>query len=350
MKHQILIYGANGYTGRLLARYAKQYNIVPVLAGRNETAIRSLAEELQFPYVIFSLDDEEILKKQLEQVLIVIHAAGPFKETAKQMVETCINTHTHYLDINGDISVFEFIKQYDAAAKNARIMLMPGTGFDVVPTDCMALQLKELLPDATDLKLAFVPMGGSLSHGTATTMASKLGEGGAARINGKIANKPLGQHSMWLQFENKKRFVMSIPWGDVSTAYFTTGIPNIETYTGVTPLTYRLLKFQFLLNWLLRTNWMRGIIQNKINAAPAGPTDEQRANGSTYIWGKASNKKGDAVIRKFVCADGYTFTVLATLHIVKKMIDGAYKPGYQTPAAVYGPNLAFEIEGTRTID
>ncbi|MFN8264530.1 MAG: saccharopine dehydrogenase NADP-binding domain-containing protein [Chitinophagaceae bacterium] len=162
MKHQILIYGANGYTGKLLARYAKQYNLVPVLAGRNETAIRSLAEELQFPYAVFSLDDEEVLKKQLEQVLIVIHAAGPFKQTAKQMVEACINTQTHYLDINGDISVFEFIKQYDAAAKKAGIMLMPGTGFDVVPTDCMALQLKELLPDATDLKLAFVPMGGSL--------------------------------------------------------------------------------------------------------------------------------------------------------------------------------------------
>ena len=154
-------------------------------------------------------------------------------------------------------------------------MLLPGAGFDVVPTDCLALQLKKVMPDAIALQLAFASIGGSISHGTAITMAGKLGEGGAVRKEGKIIRKPLGQKGKWVDFGVKKLFVMSIPWGDISTAHFTTGIPDIETYTGISPKMYRILKLQFLFNWLLRTSFMRNYIKRKINQRPAGPSDEQ---------------------------------------------------------------------------
>ncbi len=222
-----------------------------------------MANKLQFPYRIFDLNDRVALLAALKEVKVVIHAAGPFQFTAKQMVEACLQTGTHYLDINGDIAVFEMIKRYDDAAKKAGIMLLPGAGFDVVPTDCVALQLKKLLPDAVALQLAFATLGGGLSHGTAITMASKLGEGGAVRKDGKIIRKPLGQKGMWVDFGVKKLFVMSIPWGDISTAYFTTGIPDIETYTGMSKKVYSILKLQPLFNWLLRTNFVRNYIKKE---------------------------------------------------------------------------------------
>ena len=159
MQNSFLLYGANGYTGELIARYASQYNLQPILAGRNKEALSALATKLNLSYKVIDLNDTPALIAALKEVKVVVNAAGPFQFTAKQMIEACLQTGTHYLDINGDISVFEMLKRFDAAAKKAGIMLLPGAGFDVVPTDCIALQLKKLLPDAISLQLAFATPG-----------------------------------------------------------------------------------------------------------------------------------------------------------------------------------------------
>jgi short subunit dehydrogenase-like uncharacterized protein len=345
MQHEFLLYGANGYTGELIARHAMQYQLIPILAGRRKEQVAPLAAKLGLPYRIFDMSDGGALLAALKEVKAVIHAAGPFEYTAKPMVLACLLTGTHYLDINGSIEVFEMIKQYDAAAKKAGVMLLPGAGFDVVPTDCIALQLKNLLPDAVLLQLAFTTSGGSLSHGTAITMVEKLGECGAERKDGKIANAPLGKKGMWVNFGSKKLFVMSIPWGDVSTAWFTTGIPNIETYIGIEKKTFNLLKLQWLFNWLLRRTSVRKIIKNKINRRPAGPSDEQRANARSMVWGQVKNKNGKTANACISTPEGYTLTTHSALIIVQKILNGNFSPGYQTPASAYGENLVMEIPG-----
>ncbi len=348
-QNTFLLYGANGYTGELIARYAKVYELQPILAGRRRDTIEPMAQKLGLPFRVFDLNDTTALYAALKEVKVVLHAAGPFQHTAKQMVEACLQTGTHYLDINGDISVFEMIKTYDDAAKNAGVMLMPGVGFDVVPTDCIALQLKNIMPDATTLQLAFATLGGGLSHGTATTMANKIGEGGAVRVNGKIAKTSLGKNGMMVDFGMKKLFVMSIPWGDISTAHFTTGIPNIETFTGIKKKTYYLLKFQFLFNWILRTTFVRNIIHKKINSLPAGPTDEQRAKAIGFVWGQATNVDGKAATVRITGPEGYTITLHSSLLIIQKSLAGNVKAGYQTPSLVYGENFVFEIPGVKKL-
>lgn len=344
--NSFLLYGANGYTGALIAKYAAQHGLIPILAGRREEVLKPLAAKLNFRYKIIDLDNREELKAALREVKVVVHAAGPFYNTARQMIDACLQTNTHYLDINGDISVFEMIKSLDAVAKEKNIMLLPGVGFDVVPTDCMALHLKNKMPDATQLKLAFASIGGAVSHGTAMTIVNKLGEDGAAREDGKIIKKPLGEKGMWVDFGTTKLFVMSIPWGDVSTAHFTTGIPNIETYTAVKPVAYKLLKLQKLFNWLLRMEWVKNIIRKKIEERPAGPNDEMRSKAKSLIWGEAANAKGESITAHITCADGYTLTAHSSLIIAKKVLQGNFKPGYQTPAACYGEELVMEIQGT----
>jgi short subunit dehydrogenase-like uncharacterized protein len=342
----VLLYGANGYTGVLIAKYAAQYGLQPILAGRREEAIKPLANELNLSYKIIDINNAAQLKGALNGIKVVIHAAGPFSDTAKQMIDACLQTGTHYLDINGDISVFEMIKRYDATAKEKNIMLLPGTGFDVVPTDCMALRLKNKLPDATHLKLAFASVGGGVSHGTAMTIVSKLGEGGAVRENGKIVRQALGKKGMWVDFGEKKLFVMSIPWGDVSTAYYTTAIPNIQAYTAIKPGIYRMMKLQGAFNWLLRMEWAKNIIRKKIKSRPAGPSDEMRSKAKSFVWGEVRNAKGEAVSGHFTCADGYTLTAHSCLVIAKKVLEENFKPGFQTPAACYGERLVKEIPGT----
>jgi short subunit dehydrogenase-like uncharacterized protein len=351
-ENTFLLYGANGYTGELIARYAVQYGLHPILAGRNEEALKTLAHKLNLPWKAVGLDDTVSLQAALREVKVVVHAAGPFQFTAKQMIEACLLTGTHYLDINGDISVFEMIRSYDAAAKRAGIMLMPGVGFDVVPTDCLALLLKKSLPGATTLKLAFASSGGGLSHGTATTMATKLGEGGAARKNGRIVRVPLGEKGMEVDFPTgpgsvKKLFVMSIPWGDVSTAYFTTGIPDIETYAGMSRKVYRMMKLQSLFNWLLRTSWVRSTIKKQINKRPAGPTDEERAKAKGFVWGRVTDDSGRSAAAGLICPEGYTLTLHSTLLIAKKALNGEFLPGVQTPAKVFGEDLVLEVPGVQ---
>ncbi len=349
-KSQILLYGANGYTGELIIRYAAEKAIPLILAGRTEKTIQLLADKYNLPFRIFSLHSSKEIADHLDDILVVIHAAGPFSHTAAKMVEACIQTATHYLDINGDLSVFEMIRTYDEKAKKAGIMLLPGAGFDVVPTDCIAQQLKNKLPDAISLKLGFITKGsGGLSHGTATTMVEKIGEGGAARINGKISRVPLGHKSKEVSIQGRTYFCMTIPWGDVATAFYSTGIRDIETYIRIPKWTYRALKLQGLFNWILRRKVTKKIIQNKINARPAGPTDEQREDSSILVWGEALNKEAKKVSAQLKCKEGYTFTALSSLWIAQRIKEGRFITGYQTPSLAYGETMVFEIEGSQPL-
>lgn len=340
-----LLYGANGYTGKLIAALAKEYGLQPILAGRRKEALQPMATELNTTYHVVDLNDTAALETILKEVPLVLHAAGPFNKTARQMIDACLKTNTHYIDITGEIVVYEMAKKYNDAALKAGIMLMPGAGFDVVPTDCIALLLKNKLPNATELKLAFASIGGGLSHGTALTMAEGMGEKSAERKDGKIVKVPLGHKGMWVDFGLKKLFVMSIPWGDISTAYTTTGIPNIVTYTGTSPKTFKLLKFQFLYNWLLRTNFMRNKAKKKISNKAAGPSDEKRAKSKGLVWGEVKNANGQSAQARLIGPDGYTLTAHSSLIIAKKILDQNFKPGYQTPAGCYGADLILEVPG-----
>lgn len=347
MAKNFLLYGANGYTGELIAREAKAQGLAPVLAGRSEGKVRPLAEELGFEYRVFGLGKPEAIDAKLEGFSVVLHAAGPFIHTARPMMEACIREGVHYLDITGEIAVFEMAAALGPRAREAGIMLMPGAGFDVVPTDCMALYLKEQLPDATHLQLAFASLGSRFSQGTAATMAENMGEGGAVRENGKIRKAPLGHKAMMVPFTDEKSlFTMAIPWGDVSTAYYSTGIPNIETYTSVHPKTYRYVKLQRYFNWLLRTSFVRNFARRRIRKGPAGPSKAQREKARSYIWGQVSNSKGEACSARMQTAEGYTLTALSSLIITQRVLQGDAPAGFQTPAKAYGKDLILEIPGT----
>ena len=87
MGKQFLLYGANGYTGSLTAHRAAQLGLRPILAGRNEQAIKALATELDLPYRIFDLADLQATRTALKDVDAVLHMAGPFSATSVPMVE-----------------------------------------------------------------------------------------------------------------------------------------------------------------------------------------------------------------------------------------------------------------------
>lgn len=339
-----LLYGANGYTAQLIIKESLKSGLKPVLAGRNKESIEALAKKHQLDYLIFGLDNPAIVAENLANFKVCINAAGPFSKTAKAMIEGCIASGTHYLDITGEIEVFEMAKLFNNAAKEAKVCILPGVGFDVVPSDCLANFLKSKLPDATYLELAFTSVGGSLSPGTASTMIENLGEGGAARVNGEIESVPLGHLRKRIDFGEVKHYTMTIPWGDVSTAYTSTGIPNIVVYTGVPKSTLRFLNFQKLFNPILRTSLVKKIAQKWVDKKVQGPSETQNKKGKSYLWGEVKNEKGQKRAALLYCKEGYALTALASVLICKKILNNKFKTGYQTPVTAYGYNLILEIK------
>lgn len=346
-QNSFLLYGANGYSGELIARFATQHGLCPILAGRSKDKVEALARQLQLPFYITDLNNSHSLQTILKEVTLVVNAAGPYDITAQPMIEACLQAHVHYIDLNGDLEVFEMIQRYHSRAVDKSMMLLSGAGFDVVPTDCLALWLKNRMPDAASLQIAFAIIGSTLSHGTAITTLQKLGMPGAVRKKGVIVPEPMGKRGFWLHFPGypKKLFTMSIPWGDLSTAFVSTGIPDIETYTGINRFTWWLLKAQPAFNWLLRKRQVHNIITRFINRLPAGPNDQVRSKAFCLIQARVSNSKGDTLTACMRCPEAYQLTALTVLLIAQKILNGQYKAGYQTPASAYGENLIMEIPG-----
>src|SRR5262245_53100629 len=154
-----LIYCANGYTGSLIARAAVARGHQPVLAGRHAEPLAALARELRLAHRIFALDSPDAVANAIRGVQMVLHCAGPFAHTSKPMADACLRTGVHYLDITGEVSVFEALAARSAEARAAGVMLLPGAGFDVVPSDCLAAHLQRRPPSATRLALRFQSAG-----------------------------------------------------------------------------------------------------------------------------------------------------------------------------------------------
>lgn len=341
---KILIYGAYGYTGTLIAELAAEKNLPVVLSGRNAEKVRTLAERLNLPWVAASLDDPKALAAALDGCCLVLHCAGPYVRTYRQMAEACLKHGVHYLDITGEIEVFEGLAAMDAQAKSAGVMLLPGVGFDVVPTDCTAARLKELLPDATHLELAFKSVGGGLSHGTASTMVMGLGQPSLQRQNGKIVPVPIGKYSVQADFGRGPVTASGIPWGDVSTAFYTTGIPNVSTYIGLPASGRRTLKMARYMGPLLRSKFVQKRAQARVEKAPAGPTDEARGKSFSLVWGRARNAAGESKAIRLKTLNGYDLTAVAGLYIAEHVLQGKAEPGFRTPAGLFGSGLLHRVD------
>jgi short subunit dehydrogenase-like uncharacterized protein len=345
MNTSFLLYGATGYTAQLMLPLMAQYGLKPILAGRNAEKIVALAATYHFDYQIFDLSETAKLDQALQGVAAVLHCAGPFSHTAKPMIEACLRTGKHYLDITGEYQVFEWAASLHAQARERGVLLLPGVGFDVVPTDCMALHLKQLLPDATHLRLAFTSVGGGVSHGTAKTSAESLGKPGAVRLQGKLVPVPLAYKSLEVDFGDLRRFTMTIPWGDLSTAWHNTGIPNIEVYMSVHPKSFQKMRWQRHFTWFFRLRMVQKFLWKKIENLPAGPGATQRAKAKMYVWGDVRNTQGEQRSARLQLSEGYTFTAHAALHIMKKVLEGGAKPGFYTPSGLFGSDLVSQIEG-----
>jgi short subunit dehydrogenase-like uncharacterized protein len=337
-----MIYGANGYTGELAAEAAAARGARPILAGRREEAVRPLAEKLGCPHKVFDLAGD--VAAELEGVALVLHCAGPFSRTSKPVVDACLARGIHYLDITGEISVFEACHARSEEARRAGSILMPGVGFDVVPSDCLAASLAARLPGATLLQLAFTMLG-EPSAGTAKTMLEGLPKGGAIRKDGTITRVPTAWKTMTVRFHDKERSTVTIPWGDVSTAFHSTGIPNIETYVALPRRMISGMKLASAFRGLLALGPVQRMAARMVERRVKGPDAEARAAGKSELWGRVSDPSGRDVQGTLTTPEGYRFTVIAALAAVDRVLAGGIAPGAHTPSTAFGADFVAGLEG-----
>jgi saccharopine dehydrogenase (NAD+, L-lysine-forming) len=336
-----MIYGANGFTGQLLAQLARERGEQPILAGRRADAVRAVAEELGLSWRAFALNEPGAVDEGLSDVESVVHCAGPFSTTSESMVHACLRTCTSYLDITGELDVFEAIHLRDEDARRAGIVLLPGVGYDVVPSDCLAVAVAAALPGATELDLAFDGIHRP-SRGTARTAVEGLARGGRVRRDGVIVEVPLASHTCEVPFARGKRTCITIPWGDVSTAYHSTGIGNIRVFA---PLARQAIFALRASRSLLGLPPVQALLKG-LAGRLRGPDEEERRSLRAQLWAEARGP-GGRVSGTLEVPETYQLTVECALECLRRVSAGALAPGAWTPASAFGAGLITEVCGSQ---
>jgi short subunit dehydrogenase-like uncharacterized protein len=352
-----MIYGATGYTGVLMAVEAAQRGHRPILAGRSEAKLKPMAQRLGLDYVAFGVRSKaEALAglRRVDGLELVLHCAGPFTITGDPMLQACLEAGVHYLDITGEVKVFENTFAHHQQAVERGIVAMSGVGFDIVPSDCLVKYVADQVPDATELTVVIDALrstkGPSMSAGTLKSGLEMTADGHYVRRNGKLIRVRAVRDIRVFHMPHGNRMAGIFNWGDVCTAYRTTGIPNITTYLAYPPGYLQLVRYYgWIVTLLLRITPLRRLIGWVIDRSIDGPSKAARETSRTVIYVQASSPDGRSAEAWMQCAEGYKFTALCGVRCVERVLDGDYS-GALTPAAAFGEDFALEIPGTTRLD
>lgn len=326
MNPTILIYGATGYTGKLVAMQARETHLSFEVAGRNGPQVTALAEQLDVPCRIFALDDPETIIASLAGVTAVLNCAGPFASTARPLMEACIACGVHYLDLTAEYKVYALAEAWSERAAAAGVMLLPGVGWDVVPSDCLAMYLAAKVDQPQSLRIA-LQVANSMSRGSTTSVGEILGVGLLVRAEGTIVAKPDAAPA---RFDFGAGLLDSVPlsFGDLVTAWKSTGIPNIAMFVNI----------------------KENVMPEGVAAMPEGPSLEERAANRACAVAEVTGIDGAVVRARIDTINGYSYTPLAAVEALRLLATGQFKPGFQTPATVFGAGFAVSIADTRIVD
>jgi short subunit dehydrogenase-like uncharacterized protein len=347
----LLIYGAYGYSGELATRHAVARGLNPVLAGRDRDRLAHLAETLGLEHRVFPLTEPSAIRSGLRGIAAVLHCAGPFSGTAEAMVEACIDSGTHYVDITGEVDVIEAIARRGGEAAATNTTLLPSVGFDVVPSDCLAAHVVKRMGSATRLVVA-IDANTTFSHGTALTAVENLGRGTIVRKDGDLVERAAfsGKRDVDFGFDRGAATVTAMTWGDVSMAYRSTRIPNIETFLYLSDGILRKAKMGRYLAPMTALAPVREYLLRQLGPATGGPSPEERAAGHSYVWIEATDAAGNSAQARLRTPHAYTLTAMASVEAAFRAASGGVAHGFQTPATAFGPEFVLQFADTELQD
>ena len=319
-----MLYGAAGYTGTLIAEHAWQRGHQPLLAGRSGPAVTALAERLGLPCRELSLDDPAALATALAGVHLVLNAAGPFLHTATPLAEACLRAGVHYLDIGNELQAFRALYDLDERARDAGVTIMPGAGFGVIATNCLARYVSDAVGGAAILEVATRAATAQQGPGVAVTRQQNMPYGGWIRQAGHLEPCPLGSGTMEITLPDGPCLIMPLPTGDLEAAFQATGAADITAY----------------------------------GAVPDAPTPDSKApdlsvserpDYLSFGWARATGPDGSTVQAWLQTGESYAFTATASIRAVEETLARSLSGAF-SPAAAFGADFILTIHGTSRTD
>ena len=323
--NKLMIYGATGYTGRMAAEHAKAQGLDVVIAGRNSERLKSQAAQLDVPYRVFTLDHQAA--QHLHGIGVLLNFAGPFAQTADALMHACIVARVDYLDITAEINVYRLAERLGAQAAEAGVMLLPGVGWDVVPTDCLAVHVARRVQDPQSLKVA-LQVAGSMSRGSALSVGEIIGAGLLTRVDGLLVATPDAQPQDF-DFGQGPALCAPLSFGDLVTGWHSTGIPNIAMFVNITGDAFP---------------------EGDLSLLPDGPSAEQREAHRARAVAEVTGADGKVARSMIETVNGYSYTPLTAVEAARRVLGGDRRPGFETPARVFGVGFAETIAGTAITD
>jgi short subunit dehydrogenase-like uncharacterized protein len=338
-----MVYGATGFSGRSIAERLCTAGHDVVVAGRSEAKVCDLARALGAPSRVFGLEDPAEAALGLAGIGVVLHAAGPFLETAVPMIEACARAGAHYLDLSGEWPVFSFAQRFGPAAADAGVMLMPGVGYLIVISDCLAAHAAKLVPEAALLRIAVSQPSTAMSRGTLRSGLDLMANRVIVRRSGAVQAIPLGSLRKTFNFGAGERSSLGFSWPDVITGQHTTGVANIEAYVEA-PTAFRLA-------WRIGAQAAEAFGETAFKAAsapvtalwPEQPSPAALEQSTHRVVVEAVDRWRRARRFGVLTPDGYSVTTLTAQAIVERVLGGEHPPGFQTPAGVFGAELMWNL-------
>lgn len=325
------IYGATGYTGRLIAAEAVRRGHRPVLLGRSEATLRPLALEHNLTFAVATS-----LGEALADLDAVVNAAGPFDQTMPPLIEACLGTHTSYLDISNELATVQFVLDQDARFAAAGISAVPAVGFGTVASETAAGRAVAAVRSAETVEVALLADNSGGGVGTAASTYAVLAEGGARISAGGLVRERLGSGIRSVRLPVGRRSLVAVALGDLAAVRATTGVSNVTASVafGVPA---------FLLSLALRpvAEFVRSG-RMKPSARKAAKPHEFRS----YTWARATGADGRTATAWLTTGEGYAFTASSTVNAVEAVIAGI-TPGAHSSGQAFGADFALRVPGTR---
>lgn len=344
----LLIYGATGFTGGLIVESCVKNGLKPILAGRNASKLREVAAPFGLEHREARLDDSARLDEVLRGVKAVLHAAGPFSETSPPMVDACLRAGAHYLDVTGEVDVFEALARRHDEARRRGVMLLPGVGYDVVATDCLAAHVTRRLPSADRLAIGIAGLR-YMTPASAKTFVGHAGRGVKIRRNGVLAEQAPGRERLF-DFDGRLLWAVHVSLPDVVSAYYTTGIPEIAGYYEATPAMRTVVNTWRYFGLVVAAPAMRSALETWTDALWRGPSSEQRQRAPTVIVAEAERLDGRRAISRLRTPEPYTTTAVAAAAIARRVLGGDVEVGFETPGRLFGADFVLSFDGVTRED
>lgn len=338
MAARLLLYGATGFTGRRIAEAAVQRGLNFSIASRDPRSLKDLAGQLQLPWYAIDLCNSDSLDELVRDHDLVLNAAGPFHDTCIPVLEACLRSDSHYIDVSGELPSFARTLRYNQTARERGVMLMPGAGFVVAPSDCLALHVSQQLPEATSLRLAFSQIG-NFSRGTLRAMANLAARETTVTRHGHLTTVPVGRLERFFDFGQGPSRSSAVAWADVLTAPRTAGYKNVEVYVEADLIRRAALQGGAWSAEILHTTVGRKVSTFMSQWWPEGPTATALEGVERLIIAEAETHDRRLWRSTLRLPDGYLATPPIAVEIAARVLQGQIQPGFQTPAGVYGTDL-----------